>query len=977
MSAISNLCRDLGRYIHNLPWHDRSQDCLVNTVGIFPGLDDNSFSFNQLQVHTKLGQPLSDPSRTYTGIDADETLLVTDDEALDAASESEANRCYIGYDTEFQEFINDDDEKTAKMLSHQLYFAHNGRRKGIVILTDLRFTESSFIEMLAYAVPDDVKTSYCCAHFSLAEAGWFKESLVKQNRYLHLETFHDDPGTYAASLAEGSFVQDIINRLFADKKSAASVKKSAATKLTKATDAVTIDWLTVKIRRRILKEANAKNAFKAFCRGEIKGIRISEDAQKFLQQTRQYSPVIPKRDKTWHGSTALLTGDTVSVYAQSANQLLKGHIVRVGMTPGEYGNAIAESVILRNTDKTDAADVLWWQLAGRSVDGRRAKKTKAQKAAVPKLPKTRLVFVDTIAFGVGSLKMLGDTIGIPKKELNDGEIDHMETLQEQESTSTRFCEYGFRDAIVSAEAVAWFARLFRMELGLPLSTRVASYTANHFQNLFKGEVYNGKIATAKTAADRNLKKYLGWERRKNKNGSNSWYPTPEMEGFARFYAGGWNAVHQTGSLGQCTYWDLKSAYPCAILMLEKDVNFSKTHVFRYKEATKEAERRLKDGPFQIIGVTLSFKFWDDKEPMLPVRIDKTELPPLSPAESTDLILYVRSGRTHVAWPEFYTAVQMGLLEWFEVEALVTYEELPGSSRFADEIYRLLELRGQKNKKTIYKNLLNYLYGKTAQSVSKKMVNTAHGQGRQRQKPGSLTCFPISAYCTSVCRAVMGELLNSGNTCYAITTDGFVSPVMDIKKLGAGYIAKATQSVLSTLQDYKGNPYQYIEPAYIANESLFIKTRGYALDGVDEDGNRTVKLARMGVQTHKPGPEDDEDDMQVTEFLEVLKAGEFTKKSFPGFAKLKAGGKNLLPLRQETTSRVSHSFDMKREPIGPVTETTFSYGGVDYTHPSFKTTPLQSANDFLLLRELIRNNRNLDRAGYDKLIARYQAGGYGV
>ncbi len=115
MSAISNLCRDLGRYIHHLPWHDRSQDCLVNTVGIFPGLVDGTFSFNQLQVHTKLGQPLSDPSRTYSGIDVDETLLVTDDEALDAASESEANRCYIGYDTEFQEFIDEDDEKTAKI----------------------------------------------------------------------------------------------------------------------------------------------------------------------------------------------------------------------------------------------------------------------------------------------------------------------------------------------------------------------------------------------------------------------------------------------------------------------------------------------------------------------------------------------------------------------------------------------------------------------------------------------------------------------------------------------------------------------------------------------------------------------------------------------------------------------------------------------------------------------------------------------
>jgi hypothetical protein len=221
---------------------------------------------------------------------------------------------------------------------------------------------------------------------------------------------------------------------------------------------------------------------------------------------------------------------------------------------------------------------------------------------------------------------------------------------------------------------------------------------------------------------------------------------------------------------------------------------------------------------------------------------------------------------------------------------------------------------------------------------------------------------------------MGELLNLDNPCYAITTDGYVSPVMDIKKLNKGEIAKATQSVLSTLKDYKGKNYQYVEPAYIADESLFIKTRGYALDGVDEDGRRTVKLARMGIQTHVPGPEEDDDDMRVPEFLEVLKAENFTKKSFPGFAKLKAGGKDLLPLRQETTARTSTTFDMKRQPVGPVTESTFSYGGVDYTHPTFETKPLASTTDFLLLRGL--TERNLDIDGYNKLIERYRSGGYG-
>ncbi len=964
MSAEFNLCRDIGRFAKKLPWYESATPCPIVVIGVFPGAAEDSYDFNQLTVLSETGIPIADTARTYSGVDADEEMMVNSEDAIKSTKITESHRCYIGYDTEYQEFVNDDDERTARMLSHQLYFAHNGMRKGLIILTDLRFTESNFVELLAQAVPDEILTAYVAAHFSLVEGGWLKESRIQTFRIKHLNNFHKDPGTYAAAMAEGRYVMGLIASIFAAHKAAKDAKNSAHGAAPKS--AVTLpSWISDKTVKEVIKAGSMKEAYKAFCLGNINGIKISKDGQNYLWETRQRCPVVPKRDKTWHGSTSLLTGTTVDSHQISAHQWVTGHHKRMGMTPEELNAAIAISIELRNTGYPELADKTWRKVAGRGKDGRRAKLTQTQRSAIPTLPKRLLVFVDTIHFGVGALKTLGETISIPKLDLNPGEIDQMEELLS--NAQRRFCEYGFRDALVSAEGVAWFGRLFRIELGLPLSTRVASYTANHFERLFEQEVYSAKIAQGKTEPDRNLKKYLGWERRKNVGGSESWYPTPEMESFARFYAGGWNAVHQTGSLGPSTYWDLKSAYPTAVMMLQRDYDFSRQRVFRNQAASQEARKRIEGGPFQIMGLTISFRFKTDAEPMFPVRIDQTELPPLSPAESTDLFVYVRSGTTHITWPEFYTAVTMGLLEYWECSELVTYDAFGSTSKFAEEVYRLLELRGQQGKKVIYKNLLNYLYGKTAQSVSKKQINTAHGKGRMRQRPGVLTCFPISAYCTSVCRAVMGELLNSGNKCYAITTDGFISPVMDINQLKKGVIATATQEVLSSLKDYTGKPYQYIEPSHRADNSLFIKTRGYVLDGTDEDGNRSVKLSRMGIQTKVDIPAEEDIDLQAIEFLKILNAGQFTKRSFPGFSKLKENGKNLLPLKVESNTRISHTFDMKRQPVLPISETTFSYGGVDFTNASFRTVPLETKNDYLLLRKLAE--RNMDVDGYIRVINR--------
>lgn len=485
--------------------------------------------------------------------------------------------------------------------------------------------------------------------------------------------------------------------------------------------------------------------------------------------------------------------------------------------------------------------------------------TKDSTKAVEHVMKRRISFIDSTNYGAGSLADLGSTMGIDKLDLAHGTIEDMELLLKE--NPEQFFRYGFRDAVITAEATPFFAQVMIEACDgntLPLATRIAGYTSSIFQRLFKDHVYYGvvpakkelqaegsllkltsgvygsngdgtaKVLGATGSETINLKTYLGWEyAKRGAMKEPSWWPTPEMASFSRFYYGGWSSCHVVGPYERCIYHDLMSAYPCAVLMLENDYDFSAEFVYRdKKEICTQLEVMNAAGPFQIAGVSLAYRFKDGAEPMFPCRMSREKLPSLSLFEASENLIFPKQGYAHVSWPEFWTASQMGLLSECVVFTLVTYPKLK-TNYFSDEVGRLLKKRADPKKKKIFKNILNYLYGKTAQGVRTKAVLTGDTYNERRTLPGSLTCFPISAYTTSVCRAVMGELLNLDNECYAITTDGFISPDED---LHFGYIAEKTDAVLKSMKDEDGKSleFQYIKNDFKATRSLFLKTRGYVL-----------------------------------------------------------------------------------------------------------------------------------------------------
>jgi hypothetical protein len=274
---------------------------------------------------------------------------------------------------------------------------------------------------------------------------------------------------------------------------------------------------------------------------------------------------------------------------------------------------------------------------------------------------------------------------------------------------------------------------------------------------------------------------------------------------------------------------------------------------------------------------------------------------------------------------------------------------------------------------LMKSVTNHLYGAMSMGVSRAITIDERGLSESKTPPGGLTCIPIAAYCTSFCRAAMGELLALGNPAYAITTDGFISPVPVEKLRRDGIILAATDDRLRSLTSVTtGKPlgYEFIEADFIAELSLFLKTRGYVLIGNDANGKPGIKMAKMGVQTkaNQPG-EDDLYDPRVQEFLSHLKAGEYPKKSWQGFKLLKKNNQNKLPIPVTRKSTLSHTYDFKRMPAQEISEESFSYGGVELIHPKFQTAPLSNETEFKRLRtESARlGMKNASVEDYEKLL----------
>lgn len=606
--------------------------------------------------------------------------------------------------------------------------------------------------------------------------------------------------------------------------------------------------------------------------------------------------------------------------------------------------------------------------------------------------KVSLVFSDAKNLsGGGTLKDLGKKIGIEKRDIGDN-IKEMEKYKAKNLLD--FCRYGIIDSVIAAEAHIWYAYQ-ASRIGLEKEqNRTASYSADLFRKIFI-DIY-GRA---------NWKRFIGYEKNAE---TKSWKFTPTHADFIRFYYGGRNEAFRVGPQGPATYFDLRSAYPTALIMLP-DYDFSCSYVYYGAEAEVNANILFDEaeGPFQVAGVTCSFRFRDNIHPIFPMRIDEPEsVPNYSQHYTVDGLIFPQTGETHVTWPEFWVAKRMNLLEELHIQSLVTFRKLD-SYELANEFYKLLENRGTSDDalSAFYKQILNYTYGKMAQGGTDTASALKKHDLDKKIETSPVTCFPLASYITGFCRAAVGELLQQNPDCYAITTDGFISPRAKLETSKCE-LCNRVQEKVGKLSPFIGietkkNPATGEKVKAIGDRSLFIKTRGYLIVNGDSEYR---KIAQMGAQL----PNCKAPVEYVKNFLDFLTIGRFDKtfkRSLPSMRKKWRKDIELINLRKRESQkhrenlikgttkpeeqaetlqtviskawksgkvkvlpsslpldviykdvRLNQTFDMKRIPINPTIK-TFKWAGNDYKFVSFETKPLNCYQDFHMLRTLAKRDKN--------------------
>ena len=512
---------------------------------------------------------------------------------------------------------------------------------------------------------------------------------------------------------------------------------------------------------------------------------------------------------------------------------------------------------------------------------------KTKKSAKKEQWRVNLMYCDSKNLsGGGSLEDLGEKIGIPKVK-----NEHIASMEEYLNTNKdEFCYYGMMDSIITAETHLWYNNAGHYQLKLKVEKeRAAGLSAELFKKIFFDEY------------GEDWKRYLGYSNQKM---------TIAHRAFVQFYHGGRNEVLTVGPKDEAVYYDLRSAYPTALIMLP-DYDFSCSKSYSGEDAVR-AVKRLEadaDGPFQVAGIVISFKFREDVPPIFPVRIDEpSNLPNAKRGYDTDGLIFPRSGHTTVTWPELWVARNTptkdgysDLLEEYTIHTLVTFQNL-GTKFLSQKVYDILKKRDKNDKPmdSLYKQILNNFYGKTAQAIAQEATSF---KSHNLQKPlelSSVTCYPLASFITGFCRAAVAELLQK-HDCYGITTDGFISPLPD------GIITKDPGPDLNNPIRYSSeelnlgkdsfcgkvhdrvkdlNPFIGIDSQ--GERSLFLKTRGYLL----VTGDLQQKLARVGAQTlrvgKKPKPPGTQVEIDahaqehikaIDEFLKITQRGKCDKVSW--------------------------------------------------------------------------------------------------
>lgn len=422
-------------------------------------------------------------------------------------------------------------------------------------------------------------------------------------------------------------------------------------------------------------------------------------------------------------------------------------------------------------------------------------------ASSRKSVKVMCEFRDTALIQPTSLRKIGDSIGLPKFDVND-DIERMSELMKKDFNL--FLEYGIRDAHITAIYYAEFIKVVEdfgikkvpiTSSGLGVSYLQTKLDKQEFKQAICGEkVYYTPVAKRTCKTNGYLRSKVEY--------------SPHLSAWKRIYHGGLNACYTRDYdiFAESFDYDLCNAYPTAMLRLGiYDVD---KYPSKY---SKNWRKEIK--PDDLGMVKIRYKCYD-----------WVKYPPFSWEDPDGKgLIHFQAGEIETTSVELWAALKNGLLE--HVELLDSqYYPSKGESPIVKVIVELIALRTRLKsieplKAEMLKLIVNSVYGKYAQGLK-----------RVGMPQSAITNPAIAAQITGIIRACVTEQMNYlasvGHEILSVTTDGYLSKQEITQKQMQSIKQLPLSQLLSKARADNNFGDDILELKHKGTGYCILKTRGY-------------------------------------------------------------------------------------------------------------------------------------------------------
>lgn len=575
---------------------------------------------------------------------------------------------------------------------------------------------------------------------------------------------------------------------------------------------------------------------------------------------------------------------------------------------------------------------------------------------------------DTMAqSGAVGLRVLGDSVGLPKLSVPDGWISRMDEYLAEHPVE--FLDYAANDAVIALEYVS---ALYGDHRSFPLSlpTGAAAMMRRHitaqlggssatFNAVFGGLVKVDKNVDAETSHENDLAYYRKRELVPLDGASATW-----SHACASSFRGGYNMCSEIGFFPQETLdFDLMSCYPTSSATI-LDVNFLASDGV-IERTVNNASLRLDDfaehGPLTPFVGFVSFTFPQSiAYPCLPVPVEGSMVYPRT------------SGVARGVWatgPEIWLALTLGAEVKCQIGhfARVRYDGEEPSRLLRGAYRQLLDDRarakvefGPKSfEQGVLKLMCNAPYGKLAQGVMGHRGWDAWAQERDDVGGSAITSPYHATMTTGLVRAVLLATLNQlhdlGYSTPSCTTDGFITdaPLDIVDGLDLFGLADLWRDAREGLTGSR----QMWERKHHQSDLLNITTRA------NFSRQPHGVLAHGGYKLPEGIVEDSQEDRDLMYELMASRDGALPvrMKVFPSVHELTRTENRLDFSPKIVEKQLTIEFDRKRRPVREgMTAHMVEVGDQVYEVAHVHTVPWENAQEATLGRSVDKGLKRFDK-----------------